>query len=236
VSAPLPPGVAGERLLTFLAGYLGHGEVPPGSNRGPLVQTIQQATWLPGTGWPWCVATDIWSWESVFRLQHPYPTASVAQKATWARNNGLAVLPSQAKRGDAACLGNGRHITRIVDIRRGDGTFVGRGGNQGDMLRDSVYRIADIHTVVSADREARLLGVTRDDLPNLPPPKPPKVKPVYEIVRGDGERARVVFTARSLETVNRKIADLFSKGVKALRVRKRKPDPPKLGDDGGKVD
>lgn len=43
-----------ERALAAAIAAIGEREQPPGSNRGPYVQKCQQATWLGGTGWPWC--------------------------------------------------------------------------------------------------------------------------------------------------------------------------------------
>jgi hypothetical protein len=226
---PLPPGEAGKRLLAFLGRYLGQGEVPMGSNSGPLVRTIQSHTWLSGTGWPWCSATDKWSWEVVFGIDHPYPTAAVEGDESWARKNGLNIPVSAAKAGDTACLGNGRHITRILSINRQAGTFVGRGGNQADMIKDSVYSIRDISTVISADREARFLGITADDERNEPP-KPRAKPPVREIVRGDGEHARVVYSSRNLDKVMGRLERLLRAGARTVTVRVKPPPP--LEDDG----
>lgn len=216
----LPPGVAGERLLNRMGRNLGKHEEPMGSNRGPYVERMQHHTWLPGSGWPWCVAEEIGGWEETYHLQHPYPTASVGQKAEWARRQGLTVPLSGAKRGDAVCLGT-RHITRIVSLNHGAGTFVGRGGNQGDTLKDSVYRISDIATVISADKEARYLGITQDGDPNKPPPKKHR-PPIREVVTGDGEHSVIVYRGRKKDKILGAVERALRKGVRKIVIR-----PPK---------
>lgn len=43
-----------EKALAAAVRAIGEREQPPGSNRGLYVYRCQQATWLGGTGWPWC--------------------------------------------------------------------------------------------------------------------------------------------------------------------------------------
>jgi hypothetical protein len=45
-----------QRVIARAQIYIGMHEEPLGSNSGPFVKKCQSFTWLPGTGWPWCVA------------------------------------------------------------------------------------------------------------------------------------------------------------------------------------
>lgn len=48
--------VTGSMVVKQARLHTGQGEVPDGSNRGPFVEKCQAATFLSGTGWPWCAA------------------------------------------------------------------------------------------------------------------------------------------------------------------------------------
>lgn len=45
-----------QKTLAWAIKNIGQKEIPAGSNSGPFVQACQKATWLGGTGWPWCAA------------------------------------------------------------------------------------------------------------------------------------------------------------------------------------
>jgi|GEM_PF-1054531 len=61
-----PSMIEGERgdipelLATILAAEIGVREIPRNSNRGLRVEEYQAASWLEGTGWPWCAAFIGW--------------------------------------------------------------------------------------------------------------------------------------------------------------------------------
>lgn len=48
--------IAGNAIVNKAAGWIGQHESPMGTNRGPFVFKCQEATFLNGTGWPWCAA------------------------------------------------------------------------------------------------------------------------------------------------------------------------------------
>lgn len=83
-----------ERALRIARAELGVTEHPMGSNTGRRVRQYQAATFLNGTGWPWCAAFCCWVWE---RAGHklPYPTASAYGMLNWAQGAGWA-KPSHA--------------------------------------------------------------------------------------------------------------------------------------------
>ncbi len=183
----------GNRIVAAAEAEIGESEEPAGSNRGPRVELYQSFDWIPGGGYPWCVSFA-WGyvvWHRVLGRPCPYPTASVAQLAAWAQKNGWAVPVHQARVGDLICLGGGRHVTILRRDNR-DGTFDGLGGNQEHRVRVSRYRFADATCVI------RVKG--------KPAGPAPARKPRWEVVRGDGERPRVVYTGNArlaLERVRR---------------------------------
>lgn len=181
-----------RRIIAAAEAELGAAEQPLGSNRGPKVEEYQEHDWIPGGGYAYCVSFA-WGyivWHKVLRRPNPYPTASVAQLAAWAARNGWAVPVHQARVGDLICLGGGRHVT-ILHRDAGNGWFDGLGGNQDHRVKISRYRFADATCVIRVrDTEA----------------PPPARKPRWEVVRGDGERTRVVYTGNArlaLERVRR---------------------------------
>lgn len=197
----------GKRIIAEATRELGVAEQPPGSNRGPKVEQYQQHDWIPGGGYPWCVsfAWGFTVWHRVLGRPNPYPTASVAQLAAWARKNGWAVANPQP--GDLVCLGGGRHVTIYLGAT-GNGWFDGLGGNQSHRVQISRYRASDITTVVRVKAS-----------PKAAPP--PARKPRWEVVRGDGERTRVVYTGTARLALER-VRRLVRNGRDAT-IRRRRP-------------
>jgi hypothetical protein len=186
-----------------------------GSNTGPDVRRYQDLTWFAGTtGWPWCVAYA-WEWvvwKLTLQKPCPYKTASVEQLERWARTNGWSAAKPM-KVGDLACLGGG-HVT-IVERVNNNGTFVGLGGNQRNMVTRSTYATAAVTTLVRVP--ARLAPVTETS------------GPLWEVVRGEGEKARVVYRSRKLTKATQKAGSILRKGATGVRIiKKPPPDRPLL--------
>lgn len=78
-----------EKALAVARGELGVREVPMGSNTGPRVRQYQAATFLGGTGWPWCAAFTCWVWQRAGKPL-PYKTASAYGMLNWAKSVGWA--------------------------------------------------------------------------------------------------------------------------------------------------
>ena len=103
----------------------------------PQIWKYKAATWLnPNTPWPWCVGFWQWTVKQAYGKAFPYQTASVGAIAGYARQHGLTT--TSPKVGDAACFSDD-HIT-FVDSLSG-GSFIGLGGNQGDMVKRSTYSV-----------------------------------------------------------------------------------------------
>jgi hypothetical protein len=215
---------AGEHMLWILGGRLGCAEDPPGSNNGECVREAQKYTWLPvprpgRQGWPWCVAEFQRTVKTGFGAAYPRLTAECGDLARDARARRITIPVSMAEPGDWAILG-AEHITCFKTIDRGAGLFVGRGGNQRDAVRDSEYPLSRVTTVIDSDALGRMLGWHQGP---FEPPKPPRVKPVFQVVRGDGEEARVVFTSKTLDGATAFLEGLIRRGATGAGIRKRKP-------------
>jgi hypothetical protein len=212
----------GEKMIATARAELGTAEQPLGSNCGHAIRKYKAETWLdPDDCWPWCVAFYIWTVHAAFGKKFPRPTAGVADIADFARDNDLDVPVSQMKPGDAVCFG-GQHISIY---ERGEGSFIGLGGNQGHAVSRSTYSRGNVTTVISADRVAHMLGLG----PAKPKPPKQKPKPRYEIVRGEGDQEKVVAVVRGVAAVKAKVGQLLSKGAHGVRVRKRKRRAPTAG-------
>lgn len=80
-------------VIAWARKQLGKSEEPPGSNTGTFVRFCQQATWLPGTRWPWCRAFNLRAHlEAGFTL--PDRSAGAWDALARARQRGDALNPA----------------------------------------------------------------------------------------------------------------------------------------------
>lgn len=103
-----------QLLIEVLLAEEGVREVPKNSNSGPRVREYQQATWLDGTGWPWCAAFLCWGLQQVEatlggqgQLGFIRPqTAGAWDFENWARQQGLKLFKpkSVVRAGDIICF------------------------------------------------------------------------------------------------------------------------------------
>ncbi|MEB3214487.1 MAG: CHAP domain-containing protein, partial [Leptolyngbyaceae bacterium] len=183
------PRSIGPLILAEAKTHLGKQENPLGSNKGAEIVPFKKATWLdPHAAWPWCQAFANYVWEQVTGKKHPYPTASVYQFWTYAGTNQPYFQRFRRGtqgpiKGDYLIIGDGStfdHISIVDEVK--DSYIVGLGGNQGDRVQRSHYHWS------------RVYGFVRPlDVGNQLPPRKPK-PPVYEVVVGEGEDAKVVAT------------------------------------------
>src|SRR3990167_5113278 len=82
-----------DATLAWAKTHLGEHEVPwpvpvgqAGSNTGPFVKSCQAATWLDGTGWPWCIPFIVKGW-AVAGFKLPYLGAGAYAMLDWYREH-----------------------------------------------------------------------------------------------------------------------------------------------------
>ena len=206
------PTVA-QQIVAAGTAEIGVHEIPPRSNRGPRVEFFQSLDWLAGGGYAWCVdfAWGFATWHAVLTplvgKPNPYPTASVAQLEAWARQHGW--VAHGPKPGDLCCLG-GHHVTIYHHaLPGGSPNFAGLGGNQSDQVKISEYAVSSITTLVRPPASLTVL------------PEPGK-KPRFEVVTGDGEKARVVFTSPSMDKALGRAGKILAGPARVVTIRERR--------------
>jgi hypothetical protein len=214
---PNTPGSAdaGAAILATSRRELGVHEDPDGSNRGPRVDQYKATCpWLdPHAPWFWCAAYDNWvqihTWGRCLSR-----SPSVADQAAAARAHALTVPLSQARPGDAICLGND-HITRLAaPIAPGSRTFQGIGGNQGNAVRVSTYPLSRATTVISAAKVAAYLHATPS------PPQPPR-RPRFVVTRDEHGREITIATVGTVRQATARAARALRAGAAKVTVRRR---------------
>ena len=145
---------AADKVLRVAEAELGVTEEPPGSNTGPSVRQYQQATSLPGTGWPWCAAFVEWVWEQA-GVSTDACSPSTAVMAAVARRLGWDGDPAPG----AAVVWPGVH-TGILVAPISPGVWATIEGNTAD----GVHR-----------RTRSLTGTVIVRPPELGDPPPPRV-------------------------------------------------------------
>jgi len=214
----------------------GVAEEPMGSNSGRhgkpsgRILMYQAKTWLdnPATGWPWCVA---FAWchvvgEALGRAV-PYPTASVAQLWAWASGDGarsglvravrgangmqLGDLAIIVRRTAGGIVTEWQHVTIVAELSGGGAYCLG--GNQRDRVGTDHYSGSSIYGYVRVlERKTKATD------------KPPR-KPLWEVVIGEGETARVIATGKRLRVAKLAagtLAHWMKRGRRVTIRRKRR--------------
>lgn len=201
----------------------GEREVPDGSNGGPYVSRIMRKTTYGKDG-PWCAGhvNDVVETVVVKNGGPDFPCDSAAVE-TWDKvlaSMGYAWKGEWANLplGAIICQG-GRHITFFngwPGNAPGPGQLVGwdyngHGGNQANQVKNSVY-------TWTADTRAYVIPDAWDDRKVIPP----KPRPLYEVIRGEGDRAVVVFHGRHVGTLLNRVRKAVKGGAKKVVVRRVK--------------
>lgn len=114
----------GEFLVAILKAEEGVREVPANSNRGDRVQQYQAATWLTGSGWPWCAAFICWGIQQLERVQ-PLPfkrpqTAGAWDFENWAKSEGVKRFkPRQKIKAGDIVIFTFSHIGLAIEDEKG---------------------------------------------------------------------------------------------------------------------
>lgn len=200
-----------EQVVAWLEHHVGEHEQPSGSNTGPFVRLCQAATWLPGSRWPWCVATWVKAW-TVAGYKLPYKGAGAYTTFDWYRTHCPAwVVPlSKAKPGAAIVLNIGAgHLATLHKAYVSGGTIQTIDGNWGDKVAATTHRVQDIRGVI--DPPEKQLG-------KFPVVKPP----LWEIVTSASGHSKVVFVGRKGVVAKRLAAVFNARGGLTVRRHKRK--------------
>lgn len=138
-----------ERVIELAQGEVGVQEEPANSNKGKRVQEYQRATWLDGTGWPWCAAFICWLVkEAIGARKVPFARPETAQAwdfENWARKQKGVTLyknsSTPAKRGDIVVF-TFSHIGLAVDDQKGSTVATIEGNTDGSGSREGggVYK------------------------------------------------------------------------------------------------
>lgn len=163
-----------------------------GSNRGPFVQSCQAATWLGGTGWPWCVATWIKAWKMT-GYELPYLGAGAYEFLRWHQQHVPAwIVPlRKAKPGAAVILNIGAgHLAMLDKPYKGGSVVHTVNGNVSDSVMYSDWPVTLVRGVVDPPETT------------APAPKPKKL-PLYEIVTSESGHAVLVVSGRPLKQMQK---------------------------------
>lgn len=149
------------RIIAAAEAEVGRAEVPLGSNDGPDVRRYQGATYLPGSGWPWCGALVCYVWQRAGvprELAQRIASPSTALACEIARREALVMTP----RPGAAVVWCGVHV-EILHSPMGGEVWRTIGGNTGDAVRYRTRSLAGALVYGPADL---------DDLGAPPPGEP----------------------------------------------------------------
>jgi CHAP domain-containing protein len=204
-----------DRVIAQAKRELGVAEHPAGSNSGSRVRQYQAATFLGGSGWPWCAAFCCWCWREAGRPL-PYRTASAYGMLNWARGAGWARSSSQLVPGDLVVFNVGSGHIGIFERWEGS-TIHTIDGNHNNM----VARAARPHSSVAG-------GIHVPEQPTQP--KRPVSEPFWVIATSESGHRQLLFTkfATEAKVLNKILPPLIRKygkaGLTITRggVRKRK--------------
>lgn len=201
----------GHDVLAKARSQLGVHEDPMGSNSGAHVETYQHATWLAGTGWPWCVAFVQW----VFReVGAPLPNLGAGAWALldWAKSVGWAVNTPEP--GDVVILSEGSGHACLFE--RFEGTdVVTIDGNWGDRVGEQRHP----RSIVK--------GYIRNKHLAYPGTKVKARKPrLFQVTTSHSGHRKIVFVAKNRRRVARWIAHhtlgRFPNGITITRRKRRR--------------
>jgi hypothetical protein len=202
--------VTAKDLISVYRGELGVREVPYGSNRGPRVRQYQSSTGAYNAAW--CVSFLQWGFKKAGVSRIANRSAGVFYCVDWARKNGL--LRYSPKPGYlAAYMWSAGHIGIVEELLPGGG-FVAIEGNASNMVRRN-WR--DGRNTVFI----KVPGVDYGTKRVVPPPPPkPKWVPRFQIVSGQGTKAKVLVGWGKWSTVSARIPRLVAQG-RAFQVRRK---------------
>jgi hypothetical protein len=212
-----PMIVTGAQIVAIAKKDVGQREIPLGSNTGPFVVQAQRATFLGGTGWPWCAA----------EVCYIAKRAGVPLAYNGAGAHDIAdhhkpwINPAVAKPGMILDLNEGSgHTCTIVAVHIDSGTFTTVDGNWGDEVSlVTTHRVSEVRAIW------RIPGVSYGSTPPAPAVKPKRLPPFVVTTSASGHR-KVVFTTSKKRNLVRwltthQLSKLFPNGLTISRGRAR---------------
>lgn len=173
--------------VAIAAHEIGVREEPMGSNSGRRVREYQAATFVPGTGWPWCAGFCCYVWEKAGK-RLPYRTASAYGMLTWARGAGWAKRGRDCVPGDLVVFNIGSGHIAILEHRVGaDGLVHTIDGNSSDQ----VVRRTRPYSLVAG-------GVHIPEIISTPVPK--AKQPFWVVTTSEKGHTKRVFTGRAAQS------------------------------------
>ncbi len=163
-----------------------------GSNRGTFVQRCQAATWLSGTGWPWCAAfVCLVAKELGVPLvgansagAHDLANRHTATKVSWANVKPGMVVDYN--------LGSG-HTGIVTHVDHARGTLTSIDGNYRDAVTEHTQRLADVRGFWA------IPGVSYGTTP-APTPAPKRL-PAFQVTTSVNGHRKLLFQTSSKTTL-----------------------------------
>lgn len=198
-----------HKALEWAESKEGQREIPMGKNRGPFVELCQHATWLGGTGWPWCVAFWIKAW-TVAGRKLPYLGAGAYEFLRWHKQHlpGWVVPLAKARPGAAV----------ILNVGAGHLAMLARAWHPGEKVRTINGNVHD--SVDYVDWDAHLVRGVVDPAEDIGIVKPAK-KPRYEIVTSESGHAVLIVSDRPLGQLSKFLPKVLKKH-RQVTIRRKK--------------
>ena len=192
---------------------LGVHEQPMGSNRGPRVQVYQHATWLGGSGFPWCVAAWLY-WTLHAGLNMPYHGAGAYALLDWARKVGWDVPLNRAMPGDAVIFNVGSgHCAMFLSLH--GSTVKTVDGNVSDSVALRERPVSLVRGCVHVPEAPQTRAA-----PARTQTTPAAKAPTFEVVSSESGHKRVIFNGKA-STIGQKLPRFLRKNP-SITVRRRK--------------
>ncbi|MDQ5821958.1 MAG: CHAP domain-containing protein [Actinomycetota bacterium] len=179
---------AGQIVVSIARAELERGvrEIPDGSNTSPRIREYQAATWLPGTGWPWCLGFANWV---AREAGYPFPFPSAGAYDFLARGKKAGWATSTPRVGAVAIFNVGAGHGAIVE-KYDAATVTTIDGNVGNRVSRNTRSRSSVRGYVIHPRLAS------GPVPVVKVPKKAKRVPWYEIVSSSGGKKHLVVSGR----------------------------------------
>lgn len=212
---------AADRAIFWARRQIGEHETPDGSNSGPFVVECQRATWLAGTGWPWCIAFIQEAYKQAGQPL-PYLGAGAYDLLDWFRKNRPDwVVPLANARPGAIVIYNvgAGHGALLDQTIVAGGQVVTVGGNEANAVRRVPRDRSLVRGVIQQPQPKPPVkpAVPAEPAPVQAPVKPPKM---YEVVTAADGQSKIVYVSGANAIAKRlqRLTDRF--GQVTIRPKK----------------